>query len=885
MTQLLTNKNGLMMMKPGKARKFFAPIRLLVYLLIPFFLTACAPVIGKTQPIQMDWISLVQGASVGQTFVANYDGLSGMQIMLAPQTSGDGKISLHLRSDAQSSQDIATTSFLISKVNAPGIYSFFFTPQNTSRRQYYYIQLDVHGSGSIQVGAAAGNTYLDGAAYESTTAVDRQLSFHLVYSIRRLAVGLLREFANWLGVIIVTVFIFVLPGWGLFRLFWSGWDSLSLMEKLGISAGASLVIYPIFLLWTSLVGLHIGWLYAWIPPVAALGILLGYHRGGFTRPAQGQPNFFVVVRNRLRSIRLPSGVSLVLFIVIGLVIFSRFWAIRTLDVPMWGDSYQHTVITQLIVDNNGLFRSWQPYAALNTFTYHFGFHSAAAVFHWVTGLSVPRSVLWVGQILNILAVVSLYPLALKISRNRWSGVVALTVAGLLAPVPMSYSNWGRYTQLAGQVVLATAIYLLWSLLIPQEDLDSPSSPTTVSKRRYGIALTAIVMGGLALTHFRVIIFAVIFLVAIYLWQLLGRINRQQWGTLILKTIWIGIGGGIIFLPWFINVFGGKILRNFSNQLTTPASAIPLETQSYNAVGSLLQYLPIGIWLLLPISIAWGLWKQHKSIALVSLWGFLLLIGANPAWLRLPGTGALSNFAIFIAVYIPAGLLIGGAFGLLVETYLSGEWRADLSVKLSNGWRANLLRLGIVGVRPTGRNLKWVNGIIGLIVLGVAFLGLPQRLNDLQPARYSLATRPDLRAASWIKDNVSPDATFLVNSFFAYGGSLIVGSDGGWWLPVLTQRHTNLPPLNYGTEQGIQLNYKKNINQLAKVVQEIGPTDPSVLQMLRDNQITHVYIGQMQGRVNYTGPGVLDPNQMVRDPDFKVIYHQDRVWIFAINQVP
>src|SRR4030066_2372836 len=72
--------------------------------------------------------------------------------------------------------------------------------------------------------------------------------------------------------------------------------------------------------------------------------------------------------------------------------------------------------------------------------------------------------LWTGQLLNILAIISLYPLAYKITKNRWAGVLAILVAGLLSPMPMSYVNWGRYTQLAGQVILPVSIWTGWSLL-------------------------------------------------------------------------------------------------------------------------------------------------------------------------------------------------------------------------------------------------------------------------------------------------------------------------------------------------------------------------------------------------------------------------------------
>ena len=92
--------------------------------------------------------------------------------------------------------------------------------------------------------------------------------------------------------------------------------------------------------------------------------------------------------------------DLTLLGILVLIAGTRFWAVRRLAAPMWGDAYQHTMIAQLLVDHGGLFNSWAPYASLQSFTYHFGFHSAVAVFHWVTSLSLPQATLWTGQILT-----------------------------------------------------------------------------------------------------------------------------------------------------------------------------------------------------------------------------------------------------------------------------------------------------------------------------------------------------------------------------------------------------------------------------------------------------------------------------------------------------
>ncbi len=154
--------------------------------------------------------------------------------------------------------------------------------------------------------------------------------------------------------------------------------------------------------------------------------------------------------------------------------------------------------------------------------------------------------------------------------------------------------------------------------------------------------------------------------------------------------------------------------------------------------------------------------------------------------------------------------------------------------------------------------------------------------DIQVGIHALVTRPDLRAAAWIQDNVPEEARFLVNSFFAYGGSSIVGSDAGWWLPLIARRQTTLPPLNYVAERGPRPDYVTWVNELPEQLSRLNVYEIEGVEFLKARDVTHIYIGQRQGRVNYRGPLLLDPARLLESPHYEAIYHRDRVWIFAIK---
>jgi hypothetical protein len=815
----------------------------LIVVLISLLLSGCTQTVRTEQPEVLDWGLLSDEQTIGQSFVAEYNGLTGIYFYLSPHNTGNGEIRLHLRSAPLAKSDLAVSEnvLTIKAVNNPGYYGFFVPTQGSSNNQYYYAYLEIAGSGDIQVGKAPGEVYLNGAFYQNGTPEDAQAVFRLSYSHRVAILGLVLESFTWLGFLVIGLFLFILPGWGLLSLLWSHWGELSWPEKSGLSASLSLAVYPLLFVWTSIVGLHLGAIYAWLPPLIGLGMIIWSNRKSlrvhsslhhFNRSALLGAKFF------------PSlWADLVFTCITILIILTRFWAIRSLDVPMWGDSYQHSIMAQLIVDHGGLFNSWLPYAELQTFTYHFGFHSTVAVFDWITHLDISTAVLWVGQLLNVLAVIVLYPLAKKVGKSHWAGVVAVLVAGLLSPMPMYYVNWGRYTQLAGQVILPGAIYLAWITL-----------ETKVRDWRL-TSLVWLALAGLALTHYLVTIFAGLFFVA----YILLHFQRKEVGKLLINIILLFIGVVVLFFPWFVHVFLGKLPYIFTYYVTAPNKAASSFLQDLNTIGNITFYLPIILWLLLFLCISWGFWRREKDLALIGFWWFLNLLATNPQWLHLPGKGVITNLTLFIAAYIPAGILLGAGFGWL---QISLRDSAFAKKYLKRNWVPSLFLL--------------------LLLISLGLWGTRQRLDDLQVKSSALVTVPDIQAAEWVQEYTPQDARFLVNSFFAYGGSLIVGSDGGWWLPLLAKRQTTLPPVTYGSEQGPRKDYIGWVNKITREIQDKGITDPGVISLLQQRGVKYIYIGQLEGSGNYDGPKMLNPDKLLSSTYFHPIYHQDRVWIFEVN---
>jgi hypothetical protein len=144
--------------------------------------------------------------------------------------------------------------------------------------EYYYAFIEMQGEGRLQVGMAGGGASLDGAVYQDHLPYNSQMAFSLVYDRGQAFIGLLRQGTSWFGMLLLSIFLYLLPGWAILRGFWKGWNEYDWVAKAALSAGISLALTPLLFLWTDLIGLHLGAGYAWLPGIAAIFALLWMNR-------------------------------------------------------------------------------------------------------------------------------------------------------------------------------------------------------------------------------------------------------------------------------------------------------------------------------------------------------------------------------------------------------------------------------------------------------------------------------------------------------------------------------------------------------------------------------------------------------------------------------
>ena len=833
------------------------------------FLTSCGSVTEVAQPQfdpQLPW-TLAGAHSIGQTLVAYHDGLNGIEVALSPTAGGDlPPLTFSLRPDPldpeQLREGMGVTGTLTSdgpgQSGRDGWARLAFSPLYDSRNRRFYLEVAWSG-GAVTVPFGPAGAYRSGAAYLDGQAQEAQLAFRLTYDSGAMALGMLQNVIAGLPQAMAASLLFLLPGLAL-----TSWllqpGSTGPASRLALSAGLSVALFPLILLAARTTGWpNLGPAAVWlILAICGASLLPKAWRG--LRAGN--------LRQRLRE--YWSWPSAVLVFVVGVVFAVRLIVVGGLAAPMWGDSYEHAVIAQLLADHGGLFDSWQPYAPFDTFTIHYGLHAAIAFFQWVTGFDTVQSVIITAQILNGLAVVALYPLAVRLSQSSrsspsgdplgegrlWTGIAVVVIAGLLSPMPMFYVNWGRYAQLASQVVLPVALWFLC------DALEAP-------RRQIGrLALAAVALAGLVLCHYRAILFYITFVLcwwpltqipfpayragtfgghSWYSWRIQGR----RWLDSAVRLGAVGLGAVVLILPQVLHVSQGYLLPAIDQAAAQPISWAAI-VEDYEIWHQLTWYVPLPLLVMATMGLAWSLIRRQWAMVAVGLWAALLFMLKSATLLRIPGLGLLTSFAVIIAWYMPISLLGAEFVGNLAHWLI--------------GWRPRLGQMVVIG---------------GLLL--VSLWGARQQMAVIDPY-HEIVTHADRAAMDWIAEYIPTDALFAVNGFSVYDDTSVVGADGGWWIPLLAHRQTTMPP-QYAllNEMPSEPGYLQRITSMVLDLQAAPATSPEGQQVLCENGITHIYIGQGQGLVGSSRPALFSAADLAASPAFEPLYHQDRVWIFAFDR--
>lgn len=777
-------------------------IYLITFLFLPF-ITSCVSLQDSetSQELNSDIVGIVTpNQTVGQSFISRRSRLDGVKFWLETDQS-NSKIRFELFHTPQDTNPIFSGIFSVQDET-----KIEFPAQPDLPNQTYYMRISTT-EGEIRVLGRDEDNFYWGTAFINDKTIDADLAFRTTYDYDwRAVITDLKWIAGlWWLALPLGIFLFA-PGWLLIDLSHLNTD-LDFGSQIALSLGISLAIVPVRMLWTSTLGIK--WRKETVWVTAGILLILIIWR--------------VIYKTRQTINRKPQSSSGILLTgIFAITLFTRFAMVRDLSAPAWVDSIHHAIITQDIIESGAIPENYLPHIPDEASQYHPGFHINLSVFLQSTGLDITEGMLIYGQILNALMIFPVYFFTVLFTKNQKVGLWAALITGMFTLMPAYYTSWGRYTQLAGLLILPAAMF--WII-------------QTQKKGAYFVrlALGSITIAGLFLTHYRVALFFGCLIISWWISLLYGK-NAQRWQILKLtiRNNAILIASSILVaLPWVIPTITKYTIR-FAIHRSGAGNPFPGFTWRYltPALGS---YALI----LAGLGLIWGIAERRKFSISILVWVILLFGIAKPNLFGIPHLPSFVNqTSVEIMLFIPiAGL--GG--------YFLNEAISKIVNKMPHRWQT-----------------AWLVFVM-IFGIGISILGAQRLLPTLNPTTL-LYRNADRTAIEWIAKNIPKDETIVINPT-GWGYGLYRGNDGGYWISPITNRQTMPPNVLYGTnvDQHLQVNsFVENIIPVTK-------SDIAIWNLLNEYDLDYIYIG---GR-----GGILSPRTLEKSEYFETIFNQENTWVF------
>jgi hypothetical protein len=522
------------------------------------------------------------------------------------------------------------------------------------------------------------------------------------------------------------------------------------------------------------------------------------------------------------------------FLGIGLIAW-RLYQTRDLVFPAWVDSVNHVLIVKAILNQGGLPGVLTPDLPV-PFYYHYGFHVLAAVFSFWSRLPADQAVLILGNVLEAAMSLAIYRLGCVLWNHLGRreamarGLAAALLVGFATHMPGYYLTWGRYTLLAGLILLGFC--LAEGIEIVQNRLGrDPERPGFQIRPLIPFAL---MVSGVLLTHYLVAILLGLFVVfqTAAMWGLDLRdrnLRPEKW----LPLLGSAAIGTLLAGPWLTRVLIHS-LPSFTLNVVLPAQSGGAGYSQY------LWYLAgpqRNYWLLLFAVLGLGLALSKPETRVFGVWCLVSAGLCIPVGIRL---GPLRPDIMVMMIFFPEVLLAGH---FLVK---AGETLGNVSRRIWLGRTAILL------------------GVILFCLWGVK-----ETAQIINPVTV-LADQTDRAAITWIQQNLPENAYFYINTT-PWQESIYRGVDGGWWILPLTGRQTLLPPVAYAWGP---VDWVHQVNAWAQQASQITGCSPEFWQVVHSSGVNYIYLHQ--------GVGSLQPSGLEGCTGIELVYQSDGVFIYYIS---
>ena len=296
---------------------------------------------------------------------------------------------------------------------------------------------------------------------------------------------------------LIILLLLIIPGWT-FLAVTKIWRFYSTLQRWFIAISLSIIFYPILFYGTRFIlpSFQLG--------VRKLGLILIL----FTICT------FILLRKEIRNQFKFEKSEWIAILILIFTFSGRYFLASKFPYPAWSDSLHHTLLTYLTATTGKLPFTLEPFMEIPLDSYHLGLYSLTGVVEIFSNVPAHIALQWTMQTLSALCGIGIY-LILDRRIGRKAAITGLLIASLVSFQPNWYFNWGRYTQLASQVVFLSAWMITW------DGLENAVSPGRKQNLWKYILASSFLNAGVFLLHFRVAVFYIplIILSLIYcLWK-------------------------------------------------------------------------------------------------------------------------------------------------------------------------------------------------------------------------------------------------------------------------------------------------------------------------------------------------------------------------------
>lgn len=777
-----------------------------------------------------------RSSPIAQTFRPEHDGLQEVAVLLARRATEEsltGTLTLSLQ--AEGGDTVAAHSWSAERLQHNQTLALRFPPQWRSAGQTYTLTAVGEGNNPFSLWAYDMDVYEGGQLQGPTAGQAQELRFTTRYALGwRTALARSGALVQQEWVIVgLALALILMPGCLLLLAARRRLPRLDLGAWWGLALALGLATWPHLWFWPTLAGarwttlrlalfLGGGWLVSFLLFVRKMRRdpgEAGPDRRASTSGEPGRQSRRFLWRFRAAAWRKVNGIHLLLLALLLLALVLRLLAVRDLAFPPWVDSSRHALISTLMASQGQTPDDYQPYLAIDRFDYHFGFHTLPAGLRLLGLGPLPRLLLVSGQLLNALAPLAVYSATWLVTRRRRLALLAAFLVALPFFFPAYYVTWGRYTQLTGALLLAPLIGLTWLLHHGARGW------------RRAWWLVGLLVAGLFLVHVRV------FLVYLPLAMLAWLVARGRGGRALLAAAIMAL---VLSAPrlWQLLPAAGD-----SGMLATASESYAAFPMGYVRAGWERWFLLAGGVTLLGL-IPPALRGRRPALAGLTLVAWagavgLLLSGWIPG---VPTVWLLNINSAYILIFIPLALVLALGF--------------------DHAWRR--LQRSPWSLQATGA------AILGATLVALLLFGLRQQVDILNPT--TLLTRPqDEAGLAWAGEHIPSEAFVAVNSW-RWLGTTWAGADGGAWLLPLTGLSSTTPTADYAVGN-VQL--AERVNRFNQAAMEVSDwSTPEAAQWLRQQGVSHVFVGARGG--------FFDPSMLAGNPQMRLLYQRDGVFIFALE---